>query len=299
MKKLAAWVVSHKWGNYLTAIITAFLLFLILYTFLYRKVQIKIESAYQLDLQSMYYLNLFVFWFTLILSFWVVYKSKLVAEPRTARHLIDTIFEEETDVWIQGTTRFGFYLYRFDKKSQTISTEKDDIVREILCSDKVGKLLEVKTSGTWVVGTSNQERLNFKLLEDDETENEILIGNVVDRATNRLIESKEYWGEIKGRHANLIDELRNDTIFQQDCLGYGIRFPSLSVMVKAKSQEMDDFNAQYDRELGKLQSKYPANHNFTHDEIKEMSDLIFVKLGRAKQLIVRGGAVVRADATVN
>lgn len=290
MKKLAQGMIHDKWMNYLTAVVVAFLLFLLLYLGIYGNLLgSKINTTHVSDL--------FAFWVSLIIGVQVVFMSKLTAPPRISKHLID-IMGEETDVWITGTTRFCFYLFHFDSGSQTVSTEEDEIIVEVPCADAKGKLLSTRISGVWVAGDTDIERQNFKRLKDQNEKNEVLFGNVLDRAAVRFTGSKDFWNQIHGKR-DLHIEIMNDPTFKQDCMDYGIRFPSLSLMIKSGDQATDNFNAQYESELIKLQGKYPTNHKFTHEEIKEMSDLIFIKLGRAKQLVVRGGAIVRADASVN
>ncbi len=285
MKKLAKEIVFHKWSNYLTAVLISFLLFIILYFVLYGRIQSKIETTHIVDLVAFFGL--------LAVSIGAVYGSKLISPPRRKRHLID-IFGEETEVWITGTTRFGFYLFHFDIGSQTISVEEDEIIVTTICADRKGKLIEMRLSGVWRVGKHNWQMTNFKKLDENRQENEVIFSNMLDRANVRLGGRKEFWSQIHGK--DLHKSILNDPIFVEDKNDYGIEFPSLSLTVKSADQATDNFNAQYDRELAKYMSKYPIGYKFTHKELKEASDLIFAKLGRAKMLIVRGGAIVRTDA---
>ncbi len=234
--------------------------------------------------------NFFLYAFYVVLSFLLVWKSKFTVPPRKRQHLIDFV-GEETNVWIQSTTRFHFYLFRLDDKLETHDLERDKIeVPAFEFNDVRKKKCVGALTAIWKIGDSDEAKENFKLMKTESMKEDLI--TYLKRSAIRQFSQKTLEEIQKDAHIFLNTD--------PEVKMYGVVFSHIDPVVLSGNMTQDDLNA-FEQELFerfKLEYGYAANtpnNDIPKAQLDKIHDRIEVQTKLAKKIIGNAKPLVRYD----
>lgn len=247
----------------------------------------------------------FIFWFLflyvgfegrffLILSFIggaVIAFGHRTRVPILSRGLLLFNGEEVTSngnsVWLEPGMYFTFFIFSVSEEEAQHTEKRDVVVTPFVCQDKNGKNLYVEANGDYEIVDND----NFKVhVEENMLSN---LQSLIKRSIIRVFARLDFFEDIQGKDVCAV--IQEDPVYKRECKKYGIHFHNLIADAISKDLEQENSNYYYNKLYQEEVNKYPPNHQFTHDEIKDINETVQVRIGKAKKIVTNSPLLGRFD----
>lgn len=190
-------------------------------------------------------------------------------------------------VWLDPGMYFTFWIFTVSEKEAQKMEKRDVIIPSFNCQDINRLGLTAEANGDWKIIDHD------KFKEQDEAKMESNLVSLVRRSVIRVCATLDFDTKIKGK--DLGEVIMIDTVFQKECGKYGVSFHNLIADAIPADLKQENLNSYYKKLYQEEVEKYPKDHKFTHDEIKDINETVQVKLGQAKKIVTNSPLLGRYD----
>ncbi len=191
-------------------------------------------------------------------------------------------------VWVKPGMYFTFWIFTLAPGEVQDMEIQDCIVPPFNCQCK-DKGITIEANGDWKIVDHDK----FKKQKADKMEDNLI--SLIRRTLIRVCGPRLYTTQILG--TNLGDLVIAETNFKKQCAMYGVEFENMIADAFPSDLKQENLNSYSDELFKTEKAKYGVNHNLTRDEIKEINEIIQVKLGQAKKIITNSPVINRNDIT--
>lgn len=248
------------------------------------------------------FLYILCYWVGLTGKFWVIlsfFSGAIIAFGDRSRVPILTaglllfngeeVKDEKGDsIYLDPGMYFTFFIFSFSEKESQKMEKRDVVIPAFNCQDKRRLGLTAEANGDWLIVDHD------KFKDQDESKMESNLSSLVRRSIIRVFATLDFETEIKGK--DLGDKIQNhDPVFKRESEKYGIIFHNLIVDAIPSDMKQENLNSYSKKLFEEEKAKYPVDHKFTHQEIRDIEETIQVKLGQAKKIITNSALLGRYD----
>lgn len=190
-------------------------------------------------------------------------------------------------VWLEPGMYFTFFIFSVSEAEAQHTEKRDVVITPFVCQDKKGKNLLVEANGDFEIVDND----NFKIHKEENMLTNLQ--SLIKRSIVRVFARLDFFTEIKGKDVCAV--IQQDPVYIRECKKYGIHFHNLIADAIPKDLEQENSNYYYDELYQEEVKKYPPNHQFTHEEIKDINETVQIRIGKARKIVTNSPLLGRFD----